>query len=178
MDVMGVRMEMPSNTPIVLLKEKSGDRYLPIWVGAVEATAIAYAQQGVVPPRPLTHDLLDAVLARLGGELVKIHVSDLKGDTFIGTIFVQTGGKVVDLEPNKPVLYTRHVVVGRGDTCCDLYDEFERFLDSLGITIGDFHLSVLTVIKAVVATRRDGAGQAAGFNRERVHERRRVYRVR
>ena len=54
LDVIGVRMEMPSNNPIVLLREASGGRYLPIWVGAVEATAIAFAQQGVVPPRPLT----------------------------------------------------------------------------------------------------------------------------
>lgn len=52
-DVIGVRVEMPANQPIVLLREVQGDRYLPIWIGAVEATAIAYAQQGVVPPRPV-----------------------------------------------------------------------------------------------------------------------------
>src|SRR5665811_1909217 len=61
-DVIGVRVEMPSNQPIVLLREVGGERYLPIWIGAVEATAIAFAQQGVVPPRPLTHDLLKDVL--------------------------------------------------------------------------------------------------------------------
>ena len=61
-DVVGVRVEMPSNQPIVLLREVEGQRYLPIWIGAVEATAIAFAQQGVVPPRPLTHDLLKDVL--------------------------------------------------------------------------------------------------------------------
>src|SRR5674476_396065 len=49
---------MPTNQPIVLLRERGGERYLPIWIGAAEATAIAYAQQGVVPPRPMTHDLL------------------------------------------------------------------------------------------------------------------------
>ena len=48
MEVVGVRVEMPSNSPIVLLKEQQGDRYLPIWIGAVEATAIAFAQQGMV----------------------------------------------------------------------------------------------------------------------------------
>ena len=58
MEVIGVRVEMPSNQPIVLLKEIDGARFLPIWVGAVEATAIAFAQQGVEPPRPLTHDLM------------------------------------------------------------------------------------------------------------------------
>ena len=51
-EVVGVRVEMPSNQPIVLLKEVEGIRYLPIWVGATEATAIAFAQQGLVPPRP------------------------------------------------------------------------------------------------------------------------------
>ena len=56
-------------SPIVLLREVAGDRYLPIWIGAVEATAIAFAQQGVVPPRPLTHDLLKDVLEATGNEL-------------------------------------------------------------------------------------------------------------
>ena len=62
LDVVGVRVEMPSNQPIVLLKESGGERYLPIWIGAGEATAIAFAQQGVVPPRPLTHDLIRDLL--------------------------------------------------------------------------------------------------------------------
>ena len=56
LEVLGVRVEMPTNQPIVLLRERDGDRYLPIWIGAAEATAIAYAQQGVVrrapDPRP------------------------------------------------------------------------------------------------------------------------------
>ena len=53
-EVVGVRVEMPSNQPIVLIKEVGGVRYLPIWVGAVEATAIAFAQQGINSTRPLT----------------------------------------------------------------------------------------------------------------------------
>ena len=53
LSVVGVRVELPSNQPIVLLREVDGDRYLPIWIGAVEATAIAYEQQGVKPARPL-----------------------------------------------------------------------------------------------------------------------------
>jgi hypothetical protein len=71
-DVVGVRVEMPTNQPIVLLREREGERYLPIWIGAVEATAIAYAQQGVEPARPLTHDLLADVVAGLGHELVEV----------------------------------------------------------------------------------------------------------
>ena len=54
MEVVGVRVEMPTNQPIVLLKEVQGERYLPIWIGPVEATAIAFAQQGMVPARPLS----------------------------------------------------------------------------------------------------------------------------
>jgi len=66
LSVVGVRVELPSNQPIVLLKEVDGDRYLPIWIGAVEATAIAYEQQGVKAPRPLTHDLMRDLLEELG----------------------------------------------------------------------------------------------------------------
>ena len=71
-DVVGVRVEMPTNQPIVLLRERGGERYLPIWIGAVEATAIAYAQQGVEPARPLTHDLLADVVSGLGHRLVEV----------------------------------------------------------------------------------------------------------
>lgn len=84
--------------PAVVLQDADKRRLLPIWVGMNEAHAIQLRLENKKFVRPLTHDLLDAVLARLGGELVKIHVSDLKGDTFIGTIFVQTAGKVVDLD--------------------------------------------------------------------------------
>ncbi len=69
LSVVGVRVELPSQQPIVLLKEVDGDRYLPIWIGAVEATAIAFAQQGVVTARPMTHDLLRDVLEALGRPL-------------------------------------------------------------------------------------------------------------
>ena len=65
-EVVGVRIEMPSNQPIVLLKEIEGSRFLPIWVGAVEATAIAFAQQGMAAQRPLTHDLIANLLESEG----------------------------------------------------------------------------------------------------------------
>ena len=82
LDVLGVRVEMPTNQPIVLLRERDGDRYLPIWIGAAEATAIAYAQQGVVPPRPLTHDLLRNVIDELGHELTRVRIVALKDGVF------------------------------------------------------------------------------------------------
>jgi bifunctional DNase/RNase len=85
-DVLGVRVEMPTNQPIVLLRERDGDRYLPIWIGAAEATAIAYAQQGVVPPRPLTHDLLKDVIEGLGHQVVEIRIVELKDKVFYASL--------------------------------------------------------------------------------------------
>ncbi len=83
---MGVRVEMPTNQPIVLLRERAGGRYLPIWIGAAEATAIAYAQQGVEPPRPLTHDLLKNVIEGLGNQLRQVRVDELKDKVFYATL--------------------------------------------------------------------------------------------
>ena len=94
LDVVGVRVEMPSNNPIVLLRERSGDRYLPIWVGAVEATAIAYAQQGIVPPRPLTHDLLRDVVAALGSEVTEVRITALEDGVFYSMLIFADGTEV------------------------------------------------------------------------------------
>ena len=93
-DVVGVRVEMPSNSPIVLLREVTGDRYLPIWIGAVEATAIAFAQQGVVPPRPLTHDLLKDVLEATGNNLVEVRITEMKEGVFYAVLVFSSGVEV------------------------------------------------------------------------------------
>src|SRR5690348_8509381 len=82
LDVLGVRVEMPTNHPIVLLRERDGDRYLPIWIGAAEATAIAYAQQGIEPPRPLTHDLMKNVIEGLGHRLTEVRIVEIKDGVF------------------------------------------------------------------------------------------------
>jgi len=81
-DVVGVRVEMPSNQPIVLLREGDSGRYLPIWIGAVEATAIAFAQQGVVPQRPLTHDLLKDVIEAVSSPLQEVRITALDEGVF------------------------------------------------------------------------------------------------
>lgn len=91
MELVGVRVELPANQPIVLLKEKSGTRYLPIWIGAVEATAIAFALQGVETPRPLTHDLFVEVLEELGVELRAVHVTELRDGTFFAELHLAQG---------------------------------------------------------------------------------------
>ena len=91
---MGVRVEVPSNQPIVLLREAEGERYLPIWIGAVEATAIAFAQQGVVPPRPLTHDLMKDLLDALGQELAEVQITDMKDGVFFATLVLGSGVEI------------------------------------------------------------------------------------
>lgn len=93
MELVGVRVELPANQPIVLLKERDGTRYLPIWIGAVEATAIAFALQGVDTPRPLTHDLFVDVLEGLEVELVAVHVTDLRDGTFFAELQLMQGEK-------------------------------------------------------------------------------------
>jgi|1185.fasta_scaffold98370_2 bifunctional DNase/RNase len=93
-DVVGVRVEMPTNNPIVLLRERDGERYLPIWIGAVEATAIAYAQQGVEPARPLTHDLLADVVAGLGHKLREVQITDLDEGVFFADLVFESGVKI------------------------------------------------------------------------------------
>ncbi len=101
-DVVGVRVEMPTNQPIVLLREREGERYLPIWIGAVEATAIAYAQQGVEPARPLTHDLLADVVAGLGHQLVEVRITDLSDGVFFAEL-VFDGGRTISARPSDAI---------------------------------------------------------------------------
>jgi hypothetical protein len=91
LEVVGVRIEMPSNTPVVLLREKDGDRYLPIWVGTAEASAIAFGQQGVVPPRPLTHDLIGNVLTALGRRLEQVRIIDVRDNIFYAELALDGG---------------------------------------------------------------------------------------
>ncbi|MDN5745989.1 MAG: bifunctional nuclease family protein [Nocardioidaceae bacterium] len=93
-DVLGVRVEMPSNQPIVLLRESSGERYVPIWIGAVEATAIAFAQQGVEPPRPLTHDLMKDILGAVGVELSEVQITDVREGVFYATLIFSSGAEI------------------------------------------------------------------------------------
>lgn len=92
LSLVGVRVELPTNTPIVLLKERDGERFLPIFIGAVEATAIAFALQGVVTARPMTHDLMKSVLDEVGISLEKISITELKGGTFYATINLAFNG--------------------------------------------------------------------------------------
>ncbi|MGD0373234.1 MAG: bifunctional nuclease family protein [Streptosporangiaceae bacterium] len=102
MEVVGVRVEMPTNQPIVLLKETQGERYLPIWIGPMEATAIAYAQQGLVPARPLTHDLLRDVLQALDVQLKTVNITELREGIFFADL-IFSNGKEVSARPSDSI---------------------------------------------------------------------------
>jgi len=128
LDLVGVRVEMPSNNPIVLLREAGGTRYLPIWVGAVEATAIAYAQQGVVPPRPLTHDLMGSVISALGAELTQVRITELKDGVFYAAL-VFASGVEVSARPSDAI-----ALAVRGSVRIVAADEV---LDAAGIELPD-----------------------------------------
>ena len=80
--VIGVQIRQPANQPVLLLRESTGDRYLPIWIGSSEAQAIILEQQGVEPPRPMTHDLFRDVIGALGHSLKEVRIVDLREGTF------------------------------------------------------------------------------------------------
>ncbi len=94
MRIVGVRVEMPTQQPILMLTEVNGPRSLPILIGSAEATAIAMHQQGVRPPRPLTHDLLGNVIAALGRSVTQVRVVDFREGTFFGELAFDNGTTV------------------------------------------------------------------------------------
>jgi len=92
MSLAGVRIELPTNQPIVLLREAEGERFLPIWIGQAEAAAIALALQGVVTPRPMTHDLLKNILEEMAVQVQSIVITELREGTFYAVINMQRNG--------------------------------------------------------------------------------------
>ncbi|MBA0125760.1 hypothetical protein SAMN06265360_109141 [Haloechinothrix alba] len=144
MHVVGVRVELPNNQPILLLRESEGERYLPIWIGSVEATAIALEQQGVRPARPLTHDLLKEVIGALGKELEQVVITDLKEGTFFAELVfhgdVRVSARPSDsvalaLRAGAPIHAAETVLDEAGllipDEQEDEVEKFREFLDSV-----------------------------------------------
>ena len=90
-----VQVDLQSNNPVILLQEKDGGRSLPIFIGAAEATAIAYALQQVAVPRPLTHDLMKELLDALGVTVVRVVVTEVRQETYYAEIHLEHGGKPI-----------------------------------------------------------------------------------
>jgi bifunctional DNase/RNase len=105
MTIKGLMIDPITNMPIVILRDKEGQRVLPIWVGAFEANAIALQIENVTTPRPMTHDLLKNVIHDLKADIQKIVVSDLKENTFYALIYVKVGDEItaIDARPSDAI---------------------------------------------------------------------------
>jgi bifunctional DNase/RNase len=91
MELVGVRVELPDNTPVLLLREQGGrQRILPIMIGTPEASAIHFALEGVASPRPMTHDLFVDVLTALGVTLERVVVTEIREHTYFATLHLKT----------------------------------------------------------------------------------------
>jgi bifunctional DNase/RNase len=105
MELRGLMLDPNSNVPIVILQDAEGALFLPIWIGVFEANAIALRIEGVKPPRPLTHDLLHAVLGHLDAEVERVEICSLKENTFYALIHVRRNGEItqVDARPSDAI---------------------------------------------------------------------------
>jgi len=96
--IKGLTLDPVTNSPIVILKDKGGDRVLPIWINPFEASAISSQIENVTPARPMTHDLLRNVIADLDGKVDRVIVSDLKENTFFATVQLTVRGELVAVD--------------------------------------------------------------------------------
>ncbi len=149
MTLIGVRVELPGNQPIVLLKERDGERYLPIWIGTAEATAIAFALQGVVTARPMTHDLMKNVLEELGVNVERIMITELREGTFFATIQMAQNGSSYEISSrpsdaialavrvgvpifaNEDVLSEASIVIREDEEQEEEVEKFREFLENV-----------------------------------------------
>jgi len=154
MEVVGVRVELPSNQPIVLLREADGQRHLPIWIGGTEATAIATAMEGVTPPRPLTHDLMTEVIQALGASATRVVITKIHESVFYADLALEIDGHEVHVSSRPsdaialavrtktPVFALEEVLEDSGivfEEDGDPDEEVERFKQFLeDVTVEDF----------------------------------------
>jgi uncharacterized protein len=98
MSIQGLMVDPITNMPIVILKDKDGERKLPIWVGIFEANAIALQIENIATPRPMTHDLLKNIIKDLDGRVERVVVCDLKDNTFYAVIYLVVRGESVAID--------------------------------------------------------------------------------
>ena len=130
-----VRVDVGSSTPLLLLEEVGGERVLPIYIGAPEAAAIAYALQGVVSPRPMSHDLLGHVVSALGAKLFSVEVTELVDNTYFANLrLVRSGEEIIvsarpsdavalALRVGAPILISDDLMAAEGRVMKMKYDE-------------------------------------------------------
>src|SRR4051812_452371 len=153
MELLGVRLELPANAPVVLLREQQGERrVLPIYIGPEEARAIALALEGVSTPRPMTHDLLRDVLGAVDVTVLRITVTDLRESTFFAEIELQAGERTVTVSSrpsdavalavrvDAPIFASESVLAeaampaaeeGEEEEQEEIVDQFRQFIDEV-----------------------------------------------
>lgn len=126
----GVRIELPSQKPILLLKEEKGNRYLPIWIGPYEASAIALELSNIKTPRPMTHDLIINIINNLNISVDNIEINDIKDNTFYAIINIKNKDKKIikiDSRPSDAIATAVRIK-------CDIFVA-EHVLESGGLKI-------------------------------------------
>lgn len=152
LELIGVRVEVPANTPMVLLRESDGrHRLLPIYIGSPEASAIHYALEGVVPPRPLTHDLFLIALGELGATVTQVVVTEMRDRTYFAELHLATadGERILSARPSgaialavrcgAPLFASDQLIdeVGQEpalepeDDAAEIIDEFKDFIENV-----------------------------------------------
>ena len=97
-DVINVAIDVQSKMPVIVLKEKQGEKTLPIWIGLFEAQSIALAMENIKPPRPLTHDLAKSLIEKLKGKVDKVVIDDLRHNTFYAKIVIRQNGENIRVD--------------------------------------------------------------------------------
>ncbi len=130
MTLEGVRIEIPSNKPILLLKEENGNRYLPIWIGPYEASAIALELSNIKTPRPMTHDLIMNIINNLEISIDNIEITDIRDNTFYAIINLKKADSKMVKVDSRPSDAIATAVRSK----CDIYVK-EHVLESGGLKI-------------------------------------------
>lgn len=120
--IKGLMMDPVTNMPILVLRDETGERTLPIWIGMFEAHAVALQLENSSSARPMTHDLLRQTIEGLGGSVIEVHITDVRDGTFYALIYIATGGELmaIDARPSDalalalraraPVFVAEHVL--------------------------------------------------------------------
>ncbi len=156
MKVRGIAVDPNLKTPAVILTDEEEKRYLPIWIGVAEATAIFIQLNEQVLPRPMTHDLMKSIIDTLGAKVAKVVVNDINQNTFFARVFLETADSTekyeIDARPSdaialalrtgSPIFVTEKVVINATIVDKEKYkeemSEFKKFLEHLSPTDFNF----------------------------------------
>ena len=143
MVIYGVSFDMVGKQPIVLLKTRDGNKFLPIWIGHPEAAAILMKLQGANTPRPMTHDLMDDMLEKLQAECTRVSVTELRENTFYASITLKVDGREVEIDSRPSdalalAVRTQAPIFAHEDVIAESAIEFEHEVEDTEEVVGKF----------------------------------------